>query len=492
MITSVVQAAEDFLSQCGSSTATRDSSLQDYLISRLESLITNLEALMQCIGDNARVRQVRRRACEYLHRFQHGERSTSQSVAGINLFNVTQHSGRRGRPLIVLNIEQVELLRSAGFTWQEVAKAIGVSRTTLWRRLSELNINTSAYTDISDHDLDEVMTTTQHNYPNAGLVILQGLLVSEGVHVQRQRLRDSVTRTDPIRRIARWHQVLSRRTYCVPRPNSLWHIDGHHSLFRWRFIIHGGIDGYSRMIVFLRCTTNNKAESVFSYFWSATREFGTPSRVRSDKGGENMKVCYFMVSQRGPARGSHIAGPSTHNQQIERLWRDVYRCVASTYHELFYYMEAQELLEPENELDLFVLHCVFLPRINRSLESFVAGWNYHPLRTERMWTPRKIWMNGMIRANCEGAHQLQDVADPTPSDLEKFGVDPNGPLPESHQQVLVPETVCPLDATTRQLFLDSLGCGDAPDDYGVQAFCTAKNYLDELLQTQVSSESDSN
>lgn len=51
------------------------------------------------------------------------------------------------------------------------------------------------------------------------------------------------------------------------------------------------------MIVFLHCTTNNGGESVFSYFWEATREFGTLSRVRFDKGGENILFCYFMVPQ---------------------------------------------------------------------------------------------------------------------------------------------------------------------------------------------------
>ena len=119
-------------------------------------------------------------------------------------------------------------------------------------------------------------------------------------------------------------------------------------------VIHGGIDGYSRMIVYLECSTNNRSLTVYRLFRQATEEYGVPSRVRSDKGGENILVCQFMITVQGSSRGSHIAGSSVHNQRIERLWRDVYRCVCSIYHELFYSMEAIGILDPVNEIDLFV------------------------------------------------------------------------------------------------------------------------------------------
>ena len=78
------------------------------------------------------------------------------------------------------------------------------------------------------------------------------------------------------------------------------------------------------MIVYLECATNNRSLTVYRLFRAATEEYGVPSRVRSDKGGENILVCQFMITIRGSSRGSHIAGSSVHNQRIERLWRDVH------------------------------------------------------------------------------------------------------------------------------------------------------------------------
>ncbi|KAA0701572.1 hypothetical protein E1301_Tti022885 [Triplophysa tibetana] len=104
-------------------------------------------------------------------------------------------------------------------------------------------------------------------------------------------------------------QLTQRRPYSVPGPLSLWHIDGNHKLVRWRIVVHGGIDGYSRKIMYLKANSNNKAASVLDCFLEAVHEHGLPHRVRSDKGGENMGVARFMLEH--PERGPVLAASGT-------------------------------------------------------------------------------------------------------------------------------------------------------------------------------------
>ena len=83
-----------------------------------------------------------------------------------------------------------------------------------------------------------------------------------------------------------------------------------------------------------------------------------PSRVRVDHGVENVLVCDTMVQVRVEERGSFISGPSIHNQRIERLCRDVFRCVAHLYYYIFYGMELSGILDTDNPVHQEVLELV--------------------------------------------------------------------------------------------------------------------------------------
>lgn len=161
-------------------------------------------------------------------------------------------------------------------------------------------------------------------------------------------------------------------------------------------MVHAGIDGYSRMLVFVQCSTNNRAETVLNLFQSAVQSYGLPLRVRTDKGGENVGIAQFMLLHplRGPGRASHITGRSVHNERIERFWRDLFTGCTSLFYHLFYHMESSGILDASNEIHLFSLHYVYLPIINRNLLLFQQGHNRSPIRTERNLSPQQLWVQG--------------------------------------------------------------------------------------------------
>ena len=230
-----------------------------------------------------------------------------------------------------------------------------------------------------------------------------GSLWRRGIRIQRSRLCERLKIIDPIGRAKRKRGVIARRVYNVAGANHLWHIYSNHKLIGWRFVIHGCVDDVSRTVVYLKCANNNLAKTALEYFQDRVANFGLPLRLRGGRGAENVDVARFMIMNRRINRGSFIVGRSVHNTRIERLWADVNRVVNSYYRELFLFMEEDQLLDPSDKLDLFALSCIFLPKINKSLDEFKKQINFHGLSTARNnKIPLALWHESIL-------HGTQDV-----------------------------------------------------------------------------------
>ena len=245
----------------------------------------------------------------------------------------------------------------------------------------------------------------------------------------------------------------------------LINIDGHHKLIRWKMVTHAAIDGYSRLIVFLKCSDNNKSSTVYQNFLEAVSTYGLPSRIRTDQGRENTLIAQHMLENRGLNRASVLTGSSVHNQRVERLWRDMHDCVTKLFYRLFYYLEELGILNPDDDVHIFALRFVYLPRINQALSTFKNGWNSHGIRTEHNRSPTQLFVAGALRLRSSGLTAL-DFFDNV---SENYGVEEDGLTDEtSSNSVSIPECSFHLDAEHQQQLQSQVNPLEDSENHGIE------------------------
>ena len=125
----------------------------------------------------------------------------------------------------------------------------------------------------------------------------QRLVVDHDLVVAKETVRHALRILVPEGVDKRLRHRLQRRQYKGRGPNFLWHIDGSDKLKPYGLCIHGGIDGYSRSILWLEVgISNNEPAVIAEYFVDCVKAAGGTARiVRADLGTENT---YVAVIQR--------------------------------------------------------------------------------------------------------------------------------------------------------------------------------------------------
>ena len=141
--------------------------------------------------------------------------------------------GQIGRPKFCISYEQLFMLLEHRFSVPQISDQLGVSVSTVRRRMAEYNLSVSAtYATITSSELDSLVREIQTLFPMCGNRQMQGHLLARGYRIQQHRIREAQRRIDPQGSVLRRLSTIHRRVYSVPAPLSLWYIDGNHKLIR--------------------------------------------------------------------------------------------------------------------------------------------------------------------------------------------------------------------------------------------------------------------
>ena len=196
-----------------------------------------------------------------LRTFCEESRNDNEFHTSNSCFVPVERRGQRGRPRILISRELLESFDEYGFTLTQSARMLGVTTQTLRNRRREYDmpLGQSHYSNMSSNELDERVADFLRVTPNIGERLVIGALRSQGVFVQRWRVRESILRVDPIGRACRRRRVIFRRQYSVPRHNALWYV-----LFVYLYIHN---IGKTILLFRLWCTVLQRFQSGLSPGW---------------------------------------------------------------------------------------------------------------------------------------------------------------------------------------------------------------------------------
>ena len=126
------------------------------------------------------------------------------------------------------------------------------------------------------------------------------------------------------------------------------------------------------------------------------------------------------------------------------------------------------MLDPLDEVELWCLHRVYIPRINHSLEELRQQMNNHPVQTEHNMSPNQLFISGILTSESRTRSILKDVIDPSQFGIEEDGIPPV--VNDGGAVVCNPPTIPYSLNTSQESQLVQLLEQSTTDDFGISQY----------------------
>ena len=208
----------------------------------------------------------------------------------------------------------------------------------------------------------------------------------------RETVRSVLKYLDPNGVLSRQRRRLKRRDYYGKGSNYLWHIDGWDKLKQCGFCIHGCIDGFSRISMWLDvAASNNDPFHVCTNFADTVISLGgIPYVIRADRGTENgnieMMQTYLRSINRDTRSSLHatfLYGKSTANQRIEAWWSKFQPQGMLYWMNHFKELSYAGIFDTSDEVDIQCARFCYMNLLRSNLQVISQLWNTHHLRKSR-------------------------------------------------------------------------------------------------------------
>ena len=165
--------------------------LGDYVLFRLEQISRHLVRLADSMQVFDTVRTSLATVTRMLSEVERNWYHSSPAVAN--------QPRTVGRPRFDIPREQLQYLVDYEITIPDMSRALGVSESTIKRRMREYDISiTDGRTAISDDDLDNIVRAIHRDFPNAGYRRVQSQLMLRNINVSQLRVRECMQRIGSI------------------------------------------------------------------------------------------------------------------------------------------------------------------------------------------------------------------------------------------------------------------------------------------------------